>query len=180
MFLFKVPTFACGSLCNSWSVYRGPGLANVTGWTELGCTGPSSPFAHPPKLPVHLPRSIYLPLSHRLCGSPACCLVTGWSELDIIMTAMLIRPDPVFHLCLDPAQSEWLFEVRPGLSDEVNELRPNKQKTRSLHILIKFVWRSKMHKLDVLKFSHIIQRMNAFIIRNYLNVTSVPNVIRLH
>lgn len=74
-----------------------------------------------------LPGSIYLPLSHRLCGSTACCLVTGWSELDIIMTAMLIRPDPVFHLCLGPAQSEWLFEVRPGFSDEVNELGPNKK-----------------------------------------------------
>lgn len=47
-----------------------------------------------------LPHSVYLPLSHRLCGSAVCCLVTGWSELDIIMTAMLIRPDPIFHLHL--------------------------------------------------------------------------------
>lgn len=31
------------------------------------------------------------------------------------MTAMLIGPDPIFHLSLVPPRSEWLFEVRPVL-----------------------------------------------------------------
>lgn len=91
---------ACGSV----------GQASLKGRSEPGCTGPDILCTH---LPL-LPSSIYLPLSHQLCGRPACCLVTCCSAVDIIMTAMLIRPDPVFHLCLRPAQSEWLFQVRPG------------------------------------------------------------------
>lgn len=70
-----------------------------------------------------LPGSIYLPLSHRLCGSTACCLVTGWSELDIIMTAMLIRPDPVFHLCqrqtvVGCLRSGQAFQMKSTSSDQ--------------------------------------------------------------
>lgn len=114
------------------------------------CDGLDRTRLHWAKQPLHPPAQASCPpfLVQSTChchigfvAAPACCLVTGWSELDIIMTAMLIRPDPVFHLSLGPAQSEWLFEVRPGLSDEVNELRPNKQKTskRSLCNVMKFV-----------------------------------------
>lgn len=163
MFLFKVPTFAFGSQCNSWSLYRLPGQASVMGWTELGCLGQTAPSPTHPSFLSTLPHSIYLPLSHRLCGSPACCLVTDWSELDIIMTAMLIRRGPVFS-SLSQSSSIWVAVWgQARLSEEVNELRPNKQKTskRSLCILAKFVWnsRSKIHTLDILKDSYIWKRI---------------------
>lgn len=81
-----------------------------------------------------LPHSVYLPLSHRLCGSAVCCLVTGWSELDIIMTAMLIRPDPIFHLCLSLSGC-----LRSGPACQMKSARTNKQETTSLHILMELV-----------------------------------------
>lgn len=72
MHLFRVPTFACRSLCNSWSVYTVPGRVSVIGRTELGCTWPLtlSGFLS------SLPHSVYLPLSHRLCGRR--CLLPGY------------------------------------------------------------------------------------------------------
>lgn len=135
---------------------------------------PASPAS---RLPLRVPH--YLPLSHRLCGSPACCLVTCRSEVDIIMTGTLIGPDPVFHLRLGLAQSEWLFEVRPGLSDEVSEVRPNKQKTRRHYILIELVWKVQVEKnrylCVIFNCSHILKRI--YCIYDYFNVNSVADLM---
>lgn len=91
-----------------------------------------------------LPHSVYLPLSHRLCGSAVCCLVTGWSELDIIMTAMLIRPDPIFHLCLSLSGC-----LRSGPARQMKSARTDNNKpTTSLHILMEFVWMLPQKETD--------------------------------
>lgn len=142
--VFLVPTLTYGSLWNSRSLYGVPEM----GRTELGCVGANSPSPNNPRFLSPIPLASYLPLSHWLCGSPAGCLVTGRSELDIIMTAMLIRPDPVFHLRLDPAPPEWLFKVSPGNQKKSASADLTKHKTSkiSLCILMKFAWnlRSKM------------------------------------
>lgn len=59
---------------------------------------PLRPLTHSSFLSILL-HLAYLPVSLLLCGSTPCCLVTGWSDLDVIVTAVLIRPDPIFHLC---------------------------------------------------------------------------------
>lgn len=131
MTIYSVPVFASPP-CSSCYLYR------VTRWTELGCVRPSFLST--------LWLSIYL--SHRLCGSPACCLVTGWSELDTIMTAALIRPDPIFNLCFRPAQPEWLFEVRPGWQMKSTSSGQTNQ-TKRAFVLCYSLYESQGHKCAI-------------------------------
>lgn len=77
---------------------------------------PPPPLAPPAQLPIQPFRTRSTCHCHiGFVAGAACCLVTGRSELDIIMTATLIGPDPIFRRCLVPPRSEWLFEVRPVL-----------------------------------------------------------------
>lgn len=90
---------------------------------------------------------------------------------------MLIRPDPVFHLCLGPAQPEWLFEVRPGCqmksmsSDQTNKT----QAKENLCIVVNFVWTSgsKMH----IKMSPSLKENEYLIMKSTLDVKSVTHLM---
>lgn len=73
----------------------------MTGWEEP---------APPPQITAHCWARCTLPAT---VTPAACCLVTGWSDLDVVMTAGLVRAD----LDSRPADSEWLFEVRPASED---------------------------------------------------------------